>query len=89
MARHPYTRKLNVSLEPRKPLGEGEEPWFVYSKSPRDGDVNSHKPWSAMDMADLKLAIKDGWMLSETASFLCRAQYEVRDRAKELGFEFG
>ena len=65
-----------------------ELPRFVYSASPRDGDVNSHKSWSAMDIADLKLAIKDASTLSETASFLCRSQYEVKDKAKELGFVF-
>ena len=38
-------------------------PRFVYG-SP---DVNSHKPWSAMDIAELKLAIKEGSTLSDTA----------------------
>ena len=59
-------------------------PRFVYG-SPF---VNRHKPWSAMDIAELKLAIKEGSTLSDTASFLCRSHYEVRDEAAELGLAF-
>jgi hypothetical protein len=36
--------------------------------------VNSRKPWSATDLADLKLAINEGWTLSDAASFLCRSE---------------
>ena len=41
---------------------------FVYSAP----DVNTDNPWSAMDLADLKLAINDGWTLSDAASYAGR-----------------
>jgi hypothetical protein len=62
-------------------------PWFIYSVSPQVPDVNGGKPWSAMDVADLKAAITDGSSLRDTAKFLCRSEEEVRAKATELGFE--
>ena len=41
---------------------------FVYSAP----DVNTDNPWSAMDLADLKLAINDSWTLSDAASYAGR-----------------
>ena len=41
---------------------------FVYSAP----DVNTDNPWSAIDLADLKLAINDSWTLSDAASYAGR-----------------
>jgi hypothetical protein len=87
MARHPYTKAAKVFLPPRKPLGEAV-PWFVYSENRRDNDLNSHTPWSKWDEQDIRYAVAVGKSLADTANFLCRPIYEVRDKAKEMGLAF-
>ena len=47
-------------------------------------DANSGEPWSEMDISDLTNEIAHGRTMAETASFLCRAEDEVRRKAKEL-----
>jgi hypothetical protein len=69
-------------------VSENELPWFVYSESPRDGDLNSHTPWSEWDEQDIRHSVEHGESLAETAIFLCRTQYEVRDKATEMGLAF-
>ena len=44
------------------------------------------EPWSEMDISDLTNDIAHGRTMAETASFLCRDEEEVRQKAKELGF---
>ena len=46
-------------------------------------DANSGEPWSEMDITDLKHSVAYGDTPSETASFLCRDEDEVR--AKDEG----
>jgi hypothetical protein len=48
-------------------------------------DANSGEPWSEMDISDLTSEIAHGRTMAETASFLCRDEDEVREKAKELG----
>jgi hypothetical protein len=48
---------------------------------------NDGKEWSASDIEDLALALKDGGSIEGAAFFLCRAGTvdDVRQKAKELG----
>jgi hypothetical protein len=48
-------------------------------------DANSGEPWSEMDISDLTNELTRGQTFAETASFLCREEDEVRQKAKELG----
>ena len=48
-------------------------------------DANSGEPWSEMDISDLTNELAHGRTMAETASFLCRDEDEVRQKAKELG----
>jgi hypothetical protein len=48
-------------------------------------DANSGEPWSEMDISDLKNELAHGRTFAQTASFLCRDEDEVRQKAKELG----
>jgi hypothetical protein len=48
-------------------------------------DANSGEPWSEADISDLKNEIDRGRTLAETASFLCRDEDEVRQKARQLG----
>ena len=64
-----------------------ELPTFTYSESPLR-DLNSDTPWSEWDEQDIRYAVEHNNSLAETADFLCRKQYEVRDKAKEMGLDF-
>jgi len=50
-------------------------------------DRNDGKEWSAVDIEDLALALKDGGTVEGAAYFLCRGGTveEVRQKAQELG----
>ena len=48
-------------------------------------DANSGEPWSEADISDLKNELDHGRTMAETASFLCRDEDEVRQKARELG----
>ena len=48
-------------------------------------DANSGEPWSEMDISDLTNEIVRGRTMAETASFLCRDEDEVSQKARELG----
>jgi hypothetical protein len=50
-------------------------------------DANDGREWSAADVEDLRLALKDGGSVEGAAYFLCRGGTieEVRQKAKELG----
>jgi hypothetical protein len=47
-------------------------------------DANSGGPWSDADISDLKNELVYGRTVSQTASFLCRDEDEVREKMKEL-----
>ena len=53
----------------------------------QEPDCNDGKEWSAADMDDLALALKDGGSIEGAAYFLYRAGTveEVRSKALELG----
>jgi hypothetical protein len=53
-------------------------------------DRNDGKPWSKMDIADLKNHVAGGATLLDTARFLCRSGsiYDVAMKAKELGLKW-
>jgi hypothetical protein len=55
-------------------------PFFSYDASGRE-DVNSGTPWSEQDDADLLWMMKGKSGVSTTATFLCRTEREVRERA--------
>jgi hypothetical protein len=57
----------------------------IHRESTEQMDANSGEPWSEMDISDLKNEIAHGRTCAETASFLCRDEDEVRQKAKELG----
>ena len=48
-------------------------------------DANSAEPWSQADISDLKNELDHGRTVAETASFLCRDEDEVRQKAKVSG----
>jgi hypothetical protein len=48
-------------------------------------DANSGKPWSEMDLADLRGCLDHGDTFAQAASFLCRDEDEVRQKARMLG----
>jgi hypothetical protein len=50
-------------------------------------DVNHGKPWSEMDLFDLRNSLAYGRSIEEVAGFLCRSGTveEVRRKAEELG----
>lgn len=47
-------------------------------------NLNSGKPWSAMDLVDLQDGLRLGTPIAELADFLCRDLDEVRTKAAEL-----
>jgi hypothetical protein len=53
----------------------------------QEQDRNDGKEWSAADLDDLALSLKDGGTIEGAAYFLCRGGTvdEVRQKAKELG----
>jgi hypothetical protein len=50
-------------------------------------DTNDGKPWSEMDLLDLRNSLAYGNAIEEVAGFLCRAGTveEVKRKAEELG----
>ena len=57
---------------------------LVPTQSP---DINDGKEWSAADLEDLALALKDGGTVEGAAYFLRRSGTieDVRDKAEEFG----
>jgi hypothetical protein len=45
-------------------------------------DANSGEPWSEMDIVDLARSLDSGDTYVRTASFLCRDENEVRQKAR-------
>jgi len=58
---------------------------------PDQHDTNDGKEWSAADLEDLTLALKDGGSIEDAAYFLCRGGTieDVRLKAKELALIAG
>jgi hypothetical protein len=52
-------------------------------------DINDGKPWSEMDVFDLRNSLAYGRSIEEVAGFLCRSGTveEVRRKAEELGLQ--
>jgi hypothetical protein len=48
---------------------------------------NVGKPWSAMDLFDLKNSLAYGSWVKEIAEFLMRREIEVREKMLELGLK--
>jgi hypothetical protein len=48
-------------------------------------DANSGEPWSEMDISDLTHSLDYGDTFAQTASFLCRDEDEVHQKARQLG----
>jgi len=61
---------------------QGEE---IHRESTEPIDAHSGETWSEADISDLKNELAHGRTVAETASFLCRDEDEVRQKAKELG----
>ena len=57
----------------------------IQQESTEPMDANSGEPWSEMDISDLTNELAHGRTMAETASFFCRDEDEVRQKAKELG----
>jgi hypothetical protein len=53
-------------------------------------DINDGKPWSELDLDDLRQHVASGATLEETASFLCRLDtaFDVAEKAKDLGLRW-
>jgi hypothetical protein len=49
-------------------------------------NLNEGKPWSEMDLADLKNSLAYGRSVKDIADFLCRSEDEVREKIAELGW---
>ena len=48
------------------------------------GNLNSGKPWSEMDLADLERALQRGYSIELIAAFLMRDTEEVRQKGDAL-----
>ena len=51
----------------------------------KNPDMNSGKPWSQMDLYDLRSCVGSGGTTAATARFLCRGIDETMAKARELG----
>jgi hypothetical protein len=47
-------------------------------------NLNEGKPWSEMDLVDLRNALKHGRSVEDIADFLCRSEAEVREKIAEV-----
>jgi hypothetical protein len=47
-------------------------------------NLNEGKPWSEMDLVDLRNSLALGRSVAYIADFLCRSEDEVRDKIAEL-----
>jgi len=48
-------------------------------------NINEGKPWSEMDLVDLRNSVAHGTPVAEIADFLCRSEREVQEKIAELG----
>jgi hypothetical protein len=54
-------------------------------REPHAKNWNEHKPWSEMDLFDLRNHLAQGASVAETAEFLMRREDEVRAKIEDLG----
>ena len=47
-------------------------------------NLNEGKPWSEMDLVDLRNSLAHGNSVAEIAEFLCRSEREVQEKIAEL-----
>jgi hypothetical protein len=47
-------------------------------------NLNEGKPWSEMDLVDLRNALAHGRSVADIADFLCRSEQEVQEKIAEL-----
>ena len=47
-------------------------------------NLNTSKPWSSLDDADIRWGLTHGRSVEDTADFLCRTQAEIRERIAEI-----
>jgi hypothetical protein len=52
----------------------------------REPNLNEGKPWSEMDLVDLRNSLALGRSVDYIADFLCRSEKEVREKIVELGW---
>jgi hypothetical protein len=52
-------------------------------------NLNEGKPWSEMDLLDLKNSLAHGTSICDIADFLCRSEKEVREKIAELEAQQG
>jgi hypothetical protein len=57
----------------------------IHRVSTEPMDANSGEPWSEMDISDLTHSLDYGDTFAQTASFLCRDEDEVHQKARQLG----
>lgn len=50
-------------------------------------NINSGKPWSELDLQDLRYCLAAGEPVADIADFLCRNVDEVRAKIAERGLE--
>jgi hypothetical protein len=49
-----------------------------------ESNLNEGKPWSEMDLVDLRNSLAHGGSVAEIAEFLCRSEREVHEKIAEL-----
>ena len=58
---------------------------YLRKKPPADApNLNSGKPWSELDLSDLRYGLAAGETVEAIAEFLCRDVAEVRAKTAEL-----
>lgn len=53
---------------------------------PERPNLSTGKPWSQLDLDDLKAGLERKDSIAAIAQFLCRTEAEVREKVRELGF---
>jgi hypothetical protein len=58
---------------------------YLRKKPPADApNINSGKPWSELDLEDLRYCLAADWPAEDIADFLCRDVDEVRAKTAEI-----
>ena len=58
---------------------------YLRKKPPADApNINTGKPWSALDLSDLRYCLAANEPAEAIADFLCRDVAEVRDKTAEI-----
>ena len=78
-------RKLLTLARERMHAAMHQQGAEIHQESTEPMDANSGEPWSEMDIADLTHSLDYGDTFAQTASFLCRDEDEVRQKARQLG----